>query len=130
LDSNYKYHSNLYVASILRTLNLGRIIARSYDLRCPVAHALDVVGERWAILILRDLFRHKTRKFQDFERELPGLTPSVLSARLKDMEAKGIIASRLYAEHPPRPEYFLTPKGVELGPVLLALKKWGEKYSR
>jgi hypothetical protein len=55
--------------------------------------------------------------------------PSVLSARLKGLESSAVIASRNYAEHPPRLEYFLTPKGRELGPILLALKKWGEKHA-
>jgi DNA-binding HxlR family transcriptional regulator len=104
-------------------------MSRSYDLDCPVASALNVVGERWTLLILRDLFRYKTRKFQDFEQALTGLTPSVLSARLKELESKGIIESRLYVEHPPRPEYFLTTKGMDLGPVVLALRKWGEKHA-
>ena len=100
-----------------------------YSLKCPVARTLDVIGDRWAMLILRDLFRFETRRFQDFEASLPGLTPSVLSARLKDLESSAVIASRHYAERPPRLEYFLTPKGRELGPVLLALKKWGEKHA-
>jgi DNA-binding HxlR family transcriptional regulator len=103
-------------------------MTRRYDLKCPVARALDVIGDRWAILILRDLFLHPARRFQDFGQGLPGLTPSVLSARLKALEAHGVIGSRLYEEHPPRLEYFVTAKGRELGPILLALKKWGEKY--
>jgi DNA-binding HxlR family transcriptional regulator len=101
---------------------------RRYDLRCPVARALDVIGDRWTILILRDLFMHPARRFQDFEASLPGLTPSVLSARLKTLEAKAVITSRLYEQHPPRMEYLLTARGRELGPVLMALKKWGEKH--
>jgi DNA-binding HxlR family transcriptional regulator len=103
-------------------------MARKYDLKCPVARTLDVIGDRWAILILRDLFRYETRRFQDFEATLPGLTPSVLSARLKELESSAVIRSRPYADHPPRLQYFLTAKGRELGPVLLALKKWGEKH--
>ncbi len=87
-----------------------------------------MIGERWSLLILRDLFRFGPRKFQDFE-SIRGLTPSVLSARLKQLEASGVIESRLYAQHPPRPEYLLTQKGRELGPVLRALKEWGEKYT-
>jgi DNA-binding HxlR family transcriptional regulator len=101
-------------------------VARTYGLDCPVARALDAIGDRWTLLILRDLFRFKVRRFQDFAEALPGLTPSVLSARLKELESQGIIESRLYVEHPPRPEYFLTEKGKGLGPVMLALKKWGE----
>jgi DNA-binding HxlR family transcriptional regulator len=103
-------------------------MARKYSLNCPVASALDVIGDRWAILILRDLFLHESRRFQDFEDALPGLTPSVLSARLKELESSAVISSRKYGDHPPRLEYFLTAKGRELGPVLKALKKWGEQY--
>ena len=103
-------------------------MARKYSLECPVARNLDIIGDRWAILILRDLFLHKTRRFQDFETTLPGLTPSVLSARLKELESNSVISSRNYADHPPRLEYFLTPKGRELGPILRALRKWGEKH--
>lgn len=103
-------------------------MARKYSLMCPVARTLDIIGDRWAILILRDLFQHETRRFQDFEATLPGLTPSVLSARLKDLESNAVISSRNYANHPPRLEYFLTLKGRELGPILQALEKWGEKH--
>ncbi|HWZ33295.1 MAG TPA: helix-turn-helix domain-containing protein [Bryobacteraceae bacterium] len=101
---------------------------RKYDLKCPVARTLDVIGERWSLLILRDFFRFGPRRYQDFEASLPGLAPSVLSARLKELEAQGVIESKLYSEHPPRPEYSLTEKGRELGPVLRALKQWGEKH--
>lgn len=98
-------------------------------MRCSIARTLDIIGDRWTILILRDLFVHPTRRFQDFEASLPGLTPSVLSARIKELMAHGILASRLYADHPPRPEYMLTRKGRALNPVLMALKAWGEQYA-
>jgi DNA-binding HxlR family transcriptional regulator len=105
-------------------------MARKYDLECPIAGTLDCIGDRWAILILRDLFLHGARRFQDFEATLPGLTPSVLSARLKSLESDGVVATRAYEMHPPRFEYFLTPKGRELGPILRAMKRWGEKHAR
>jgi DNA-binding HxlR family transcriptional regulator len=101
---------------------------RKYRLKCPVARTLDIIGDRWTMLILGDLLLYKTRRFQDFETTLPGLTPSVLSARLKDLESNSIIASCKYTDHPPRLEYFLSPKGRELRPILQALKKWGEKH--
>jgi DNA-binding HxlR family transcriptional regulator len=103
---------------------------RTYDMTCPVACALDVVGERWTILILRDLLLHGARRFQDFEQSLEGLTPSVLSSRLKALEGAGLIERRLYAEHPPRAEYLLTERGRDLGPVLDALRTWGSKHAR
>jgi DNA-binding HxlR family transcriptional regulator len=102
---------------------------RKYSMRCSIASTLDVIGDRWTILMLRDLFVHTARRFQDFEASLPGLTPSVLSARIKDLTAEGILTSRLYTEHPPRLEYLLTPKGRALNPVLIAMKAWGEQYA-
>jgi DNA-binding HxlR family transcriptional regulator len=104
-------------------------MAKSYrQQNCPVARALDVIGERWAILILRDLFLKGPRRFQDFQESLAGVAPNTLSARLKTLEAQGVIARLLYNEHPPRLEYYLTEKGKCLGPVLKALKKWGDQY--
>jgi DNA-binding HxlR family transcriptional regulator len=104
-------------------------MVRKYDLRCPVARTLNVIGDRWAILVLRDLFLYGPRRFQDFERSLRGITPGVLSKRLSEFEAHGLIKSRLYAERPPRHEYSLTKKGLELRPVLGAMKSWGERYA-
>jgi len=104
-------------------------MARKYDLECPLARTLDVIGDRWTVLVLRELFRHDVRRFQDIDQEFEGLTPSVLSARLKELEAEGIVASRMYSTHPPRLEYFLTPKGRTLRPVMAAMKKWGEEHS-
>ena len=105
-------------------------MAEGYGLDCPVARTLDIIGERWTILILRDLFLQGPRKFQDFEASLSGISPNTLSSRLKRLEESGIIARRFYEEHPPRAEYALTPKGRELGPVLKSLRTWGEKNAR
>lgn len=101
----------------------------TYGLNCPVARTLDIIGERWSVLILRDLFLQGPRKFQDFERSLSAISPNTLSARLKRLEDGGIIERRLYAEHPPRAEYVLTAKGRELGPVMKALRAWGERHT-
>lgn len=95
---------------------------------CPVAQALDVIGEKWSLLILRDLFRKGPLRFQGFEEGLPGIAPNTLSARLKSLEAQGVIETRLYQSHPPRYEYTLTDKGRALGPVLKALHNWGEAH--
>jgi DNA-binding HxlR family transcriptional regulator len=99
-----------------------------YGLKCPVARTLDIVGERWTILVLRDLFVQGPRKFQDFESSLTGISPNTLSDRLKRLEDAGIVERRFYSEHPPRAEYALTSKGRELGPVLKALRDWGTKH--
>ena len=87
-----------------------------YDMTCPVARTLDIIGERWTVLILRDLFREGPRRFQDFERSLAGISPNTLSARLKRLEEHTIVSRRFYEQHPPRAEYELTDKGRELGP--------------
>jgi DNA-binding HxlR family transcriptional regulator len=104
-------------------------MAARYRQVCPVARALDVVGERWSLLILRDLRRQGPLRFQQIEQGLAGAAPNTLSARLKALEAHGVIATRLYERHPPRYEYFLTEKGRALAPVLRALYAWGERHA-
>jgi DNA-binding HxlR family transcriptional regulator len=101
----------------------------TYGQKCPVARALDVIGEKWSLLILRDLRRFGPMRFQDLERSLSGVAPNTLSARLKMLESQGVIATRLYEAHPPRYEYFLTEKGEALRPVLKALYAWGERHA-
>ncbi|HMF09245.1 MAG TPA: helix-turn-helix domain-containing protein [Thermoanaerobaculia bacterium] len=104
-------------------------MARSYGIEaCPVARTLDLIGERWTILILRDLFLHGPRRFQDFQESLRGVAPNTLSARLKTLERRGVIRRELYSEHPPRLEYRLTERGKTLGPVVKALRDWGNRY--
>src|SRR6266571_4414119 len=104
-------------------------MAVPYDMHCPVARTLDIIGERWTILILRDLFREGSRKFQDFERSLAPISPNTLSARLKRLEEAGVVERRFYEQHPPRAEYVLTDKGRQLGPVLKTLLEWGSKHT-
>ncbi len=103
-------------------------MGKRYKQECPVAQTLDVIGEKWTLLVLRDLFLHGPRRFRDFEQSLMGIAPNTLSARLKSLEASGVITDRFYTRHPPRPEYLLTDKGRKLGPVLAALRDWGEEY--
>jgi DNA-binding HxlR family transcriptional regulator len=102
---------------------------RSYQQDCPVARAMDIIGERWAPLILRDLLLHKSRRFQDFQEALPGIAPNTLSERLKALEGHGIIARRQYEDHPPRFEYVLSDKGKTLGPIIKALRDWGARHT-
>jgi len=105
-------------------------MSSSYDLKCPVARTLDIIGERWTILILRDLLLDGPRKFQDLERSLTGISATTLSARLKKLEEHAIVARRFYADHPPRAEYVLTDKGRTLGPLLKMLLEWGKRHAR
>lgn len=100
-------------------------MSKSYNLDCPVARTLDVIGERWTALILRDLFLGRPGRFQGLQESLGGVAPNVLSDRLKSLESAGIINRRAYSDHPPRFEYALTDKGRSLGPIMKALREWG-----
>jgi DNA-binding HxlR family transcriptional regulator len=94
---------------------------------CSIAHALELVGERWTLLILRDAFLG-TRRFDDFQRNL-GIARNVLQARLERLVEAGILRRERYQERPERFEYRLSRKGVDLWPVLVALMKWGDKHA-
>jgi DNA-binding HxlR family transcriptional regulator len=94
---------------------------------CPIARALDLVGDRWTILVLRDLHRGRNR-FAELLRSLEGISPNLLSARLKALERAGLVERRLYSDHPPRSEYALTECGRDFGPVLQAMFDWGAAY--
>ena len=104
-------------------------MAKSYQIDdCPVARTLDLIGERWTILLLRELLLHGPRRFQDFQAALPGVAPNILSARLKTMEDDGLVRRSLYSERPPRLEYVLTDKGKSLGPIVKTMRDWGNKH--
>ena len=103
---------------------------KSYEIKdCPVARTLDLIGERWTILLLRDLLLQGPRRFQDFQESLPGVAPNTLSARLKSLEQNGLVQRQLYTDRPPRVEYVLTEKGKSLGPVMKAMREWGAKHA-
>jgi len=101
---------------------------KHYDQACPVAKALELVGDRWTLLIVRDLLNEGTRRFQDFHQSLKGIAPAILSDRLKLMEEHELVTRRFYSDHPPRAEYILTDKGKELGLVIGALATWGSRH--
>ena len=96
------------------------------DVPCPVAQALERVGEWWSLMILREAFRG-TRRFGDFERRL-GIAKNVLSARLKGLVAAGVLERRPSAEDAREVEYRLTAAGKDLAPVMIALAQWGERW--
>ena len=94
---------------------------------CPVARSLDVIGDRWTLLVLRDLVLGRG-KFKDLLESLQGISPNLLAQRIKLLEEQGIVERVFYSDHPPRAEYCLTEKGKELVPVLRAIAEWGYKY--
>lgn len=94
---------------------------------CPIACALDLLGDRWTLLIVRDLLRGRSR-FGEFSGAAEGIPTNILSERLRRLEAAGIITSDAYQEHPPRYAYTLTAKGDALKPVLGALAQWSMQF--
>ena len=93
---------------------------------CALACALDVLGDKWTLLIVRDLFDGKHR-FSEISRSAEGIKSNVLTERLNRLETAGLIRRRQYSQKPPRHEYHLTETGRELGPVLKSLASWGRK---
>ena len=94
---------------------------------CSVARTLDVIGDKWSLLILRDAF-YGVRRFDDFQSDL-GIARNVLTDRLQKLVATGVFERRPYEERPPRFEYRLTEKGKALLPVLLAMIAWGDHWT-
>jgi DNA-binding HxlR family transcriptional regulator len=94
--------------------------------QCPVARAQDVVGDRWTVLVLRELFMGNQR-FEEIQAQTQA-TPQMLAARLKKLEADRLIERRPYSSRPLRHEYFLTEMGLAFYPVLMALRAWGETW--
>ena len=112
-------------------MNAGRLNPSDPHVRrvqCPVASTLDIVGDKWTLLIVRDMLRGK-RRFSELYESVEGVPPAVLTARLRLLEANGIVARHTYREHPPRQEYVLTQKGHGLGVVVGALSSWGERHA-
>lgn len=96
---------------------------------CPIAGALDVVGDRWTLLIIRDLVSGR-RRYGDLASAEEGIPTNILADRLKRLEARGVIDSKPYQQNPPRYEYGLTEKGEALKPVLATLGVWGKQHVR
>lgn len=93
---------------------------------CSIAAALDVVGEKWSLLVVRELFLG-CRRFSDIAVNT-GAPRDILTSRLRRLEEVGVVTRRAYSEHPPRYEYVLTDAGKDLRPVILALKHWGDTH--
>lgn len=94
---------------------------------CPVETTLMLIGNKWKVLILRDLI-DGTKRFGELKKSIGGVTQKVLTAQLRAMEDDGLITRRVYAEVPPRVEYSLTDLGMTLRPILNSMQSWGERY--
>lgn len=94
---------------------------------CPVETTLTLIGNKWKVLIIRDLLPG-TKRFGELKKSLGKVSQKVLTAQLRDMEASGLVNRKVYAEVPPKVEYTLTETGYSLKPVLRAMESWGWEY--
>jgi len=96
--------------------------------RCPVSCTLDVLGDRWSLLVVRDIVRGKHR-YAEFLDSSEGIPTNILADRLKRLVTKGILKPRRYSQHPPRVDYALTAKGEDLRPIIRAMAEWGVQHA-
>jgi DNA-binding HxlR family transcriptional regulator len=100
---------------------------KSYGLDCPIAKTLDVIGDRWTLLIIRDMLRGTT-KYQDLLESLEGISTNLLAERLSKLVEENIASKTLYSDKPPRAEYHLTEQGKQLAAVIDSLFEWGVRW--
>ena len=96
---------------------------------CPVETTLSLIGDKWKVLILRDLM-DGTKRFGELKKSIGHVTQKVLTAQLRDMESRGLLTRKVYAEVPPRVEYTLTETGYSLKPILDFMVVWGMDYQQ
>jgi DNA-binding HxlR family transcriptional regulator len=97
------------------------------EIKCPIEFVVDVLGNKWSILVLRELFGGD-RRTHELLAALPGISTKTLTQRLRELEAQGLVERRVYAEIPPRVEYSLTSKGCQIQPVMVALHQVGSQW--
>lgn len=95
---------------------------------CPVEVCVSLIGNKWRPLILRDLLEREPLRFKELQRSVGSVSQKVLTSNLRELEDAGLLVRRVYPEVPPRVEYSLTEEGRSLGPVIEAMKAWGENY--
>ena len=96
--------------------------------KCPIANALDLLGDRWTLLVVRDLLFFKKVRYKDFAASAERIPTNLLADRLRRLEAAGIVEKSVYQERPVRHEYRLTPRGTDLLPVLREIVKWANLH--
>ena len=95
---------------------------------CPIANVLDLVGDKWSLLIVRDMLIHDKHRYGDFLASSEGITTNILADRLKKLEAYGLLEKTPYQHNPVRHEYYLTEKGQALRPMIMEMVNWGLTY--
>ncbi len=103
------------------------MISNKKILDCPVATTINLIGNKWKLLIIRDLLSG-TKRFGELRKSLSGISQRVLTENLRDLENDGLVDRKVYAEVPPRVEYSLNQTGVSLQPIISAMAEWGTKY--
>lgn len=95
---------------------------------CPVATTVQLIGNKWKILLIRNLLYNGKQRFKDFIHSIPSISKKVLTDNLRALEDDGLIERKVFAEVPPRVEYTLSPLGMSLKPILDAMSEWGTEY--
>ncbi len=96
--------------------------------KCPVAVSVNLIGNKWKILIIRELVSNKIVRFNQFKKNIEGISQKVLTQNLRELENNGLVKRKVYAEVPPKVEYSLTEIGSTIVPVMDTLAAWGEQY--
>jgi DNA-binding HxlR family transcriptional regulator len=123
---NLQIASDLVVAAFLMNAKAKKTSEPKRS-ACPVAGTLDIVGDKWSLLIVRDMAAGK-RTYGEFAASPEGIPTNILADRLRRLGEAGIVVREAYQEHPPRYAYVLTDKGRDLGDVVRAFARWGEKH--
>ena len=95
---------------------------------CPLGLTLGVIGGKYKVMIIWFLYQNKVLRYNELQKTIKGITPKMLISQLRELEEDGIIKRKVYPVVPPKVEYSLTAKGESLIPILLEMRKWGEKY--
>ena len=117
--------ASYFVNFIVMPINTDSVTFRS---SCPIASCLDIVGDKWTLLVIRDIALFDKHRNKEFERSLEGFPTNLLADRLKKLVAWGLIEKMEYQNNPPRYEYYLTEKGEDLVPVLETMAQWSARH--
>lgn len=97
---------------------------------CPIGITMGVIGGKYKVIIIWFLYQNKILRYSELQKCITGITPKMLISQLRELEEDKIIERKVYPVVPPKVEYFLTPKGKSLIPLLLEMRKWGELFAR
>lgn len=111
------------------TIGENKMISNKKIVDCPVATTINLIGNKWKLLIIRDLLSG-TKRFSELRKNLTGISQRVLTENLRNLENDGLIDREVFAEVPPRVEYSLNKTGLSLQPIIMTMAEWGTKYKK